>query len=64
MKSEKPEAQSPAPFRGYTACTASPFCRYPGRIPLDGMYVCVEHFSTDKRRHEIANWNLGVPNAK
>lgn len=51
------------PYKGYTACTASPFCRYPGRIPMGELnqYVCVEHYSTDPARHGLAeNWNLGL----
>lgn len=74
MARNKPASQSPiasepqVPFKGYVACSANPFCRNPGRLWLPGMdasqRVCVDHFATDERRHEIANWNLGVPNAK
>ena len=45
--------------KGWTACRGSPYCRYPGRIPVNGEYLCVDHFAWDERRYEIPNWELG-----
>ena len=60
-------ANAEPPFKGFIACSASPYCRCPGRLWLPGMQpgerVCVDHFATDPLRHEIANSDLGRSNA-
>lgn len=70
MKSEKPEelARRGTPeqptVKGYVACSASPFCRYPGRMWVPGLManqrICVEHYAQDPRRHEEVE-RIGIP---
>lgn len=56
-KSEERGTPEAPTIKGWVRCSASPFCRYPGRIWLPGMgekeRYCVEHYSTDKRRWTI-----------
>jgi hypothetical protein len=57
-QSEKPmlPAKAVHDTKSYTACSASPFCRYPGRMWVPGLEknqrLCVEHYSRDPRRFE------------